>query len=163
LTFRFKNLLGRLSFENIEDVVPKNQCKNVRCCVMKQIQGIAIGIALALLSTPVAIALINGRQPTKLTTTPTTGTFGRLATVRAQLTTLDNRPIPGQPVELEILYPTYTTRLGTYYTNNNGVVTATVNLLPYDFPGRGTYNIGWTYRGNGMYSAPIPMSQISVR
>ena len=121
-------------------------------------------LGCATIISSVAMALINGRQATTLTTYAATGFFRSTTTAQAKLTTLGGgAAIAGQPLELELLYPTYSIRLGTYYTNNSGVAPATLNLSPYDFPSRGSYTLGWTYRGNGTYSAPIPTATITVR
>lgn len=111
-----------------------------------------------------ARALINGNQPTVLTPANASGTFRGRTTAQARLSTLyGNRAVVGQPLELELVYANYVVRLGTYYTNASGVASANINLVPYDIPARGTYTLGWTYRGNGIYSVPVPTAILTVR
>ncbi len=130
---------------------------------MKQIKLI-LAISIFVVLAVSAYALINGRVATSIVTTSATGTFGKSVSVQSKLVTyFGNQPIAGQPVDLEILYSTYSVPLGTYYTNSQGIAKATINLVPYTINGRGNYTIGWTFRGNGIYSAPIPTAALTVK
>jgi len=105
---------------------------------------------------------VNGYIPTKLTTPDITVDGSRPYTVTARLTTFfGGRPVIAAQLTPYIVYEYSSVPLGPTYTDINGVARVTLNydVLP---PGKIRY-IGWSFTGNGIYGAPIPISKVTSK
>ncbi len=129
----------------------------------KRITAACLILCLAVLvPAGIVYSQVNGYIPTKLTTSGITVDGSKPYTVTARLTTFfGDRPVVGVKITPYIVSEYSSTPLGPAYTDTNGVARVTLNysVIP---PGKIRY-IGWSFAGNGIYGAPIPISTVTAR
>jgi hypothetical protein len=109
----------------------------------------------------VAYAQVGGIFPTVLTAFGARGSVSGQVIVTARLTRLfGGQPLGGQRLNVYVLRDGGSSPLGVVWTDGNGYARLTLNRGTLPQPG--TYQIGWQYDGNGVYSRPLPVSAVTL-
>lgn len=129
--------------------------------INKRLHMALFAIALTVVvSAGYAYSQVNGFIPTKLQAFDVRMNGSGVFTVSAKLTTFfGGRPIVGAQVTPFLMYEHFSSRFGPVYTDNDGV--ARLTLHRSSLPAGKSHLIGWSYTGNGFYSSPLPVSEIT--
>lgn len=117
---------------------------------------ITITISLA----AVVNSQVSGIFPTQLTPVSALTKDNQVVATARLTRVFDGRPIGSQPIRPYLLMPSSSIPLGVTYTDSNGYarITFSRSMLPQ---GQQFNFVAWRYDGNGIYSAPLPISLVT--